>query len=74
MGFVTYLEYNSGTVVEKAIYDIHSTFIRHNTEKQTQRLSYLCQTDVLMYQVTKVKNLNIIKTGQHYCSKQYAVI
>lgn len=40
VGFVTYLKYNSGTVVEKAIYDIHSTFVRHNTAKQTQRWSY----------------------------------
>jgi hypothetical protein len=36
LGFVTYLKYNSGTIIEKAINDIHSTFIRHNTEKQTQ--------------------------------------
>jgi hypothetical protein len=38
----TYLKYNSGTIIEKAIYDIHSTLIRHNTEKQTQQFSYLC--------------------------------
>ena len=40
--FATYLKYNSGTVVEKAINDIYSTFVWHNTAKQTQRFSYFC--------------------------------
>jgi hypothetical protein len=42
VGFVTYLKYNSGPIIEKAINDIHSTFIRRNAEKQTQQVSYFC--------------------------------
>jgi hypothetical protein len=33
---ITYLKYDSGTIIEEAINDIHSTLIRHNTEKQTK--------------------------------------
>jgi hypothetical protein len=45
LGLVTYLKYNFGTIIEEAINDIHSTLVRHNTEKQTK-----CKMKVLLYE------------------------
>jgi hypothetical protein len=45
LGLITYLKYDSGTIIEEAINDIHSTLIRHNTEKQTK-----CKLKVLLHE------------------------
>jgi hypothetical protein len=45
LGLVTYLKYNSGTIIEEAINDIYSTLVRHNTKKQRK-----CKMKVLLYE------------------------